>query len=373
MSNEIENAVQAFNNLKKELNVALFEREEEVQILLASMVGRQHAVLLGPPGTAKSMLINLLAEAFGGRQFSTLMTRFSEPSEVFGPVSLKALEADRYERKPDGFLPTAEFAFLDEVFKANSAILNSLLGVMNERTWRNGNKQIQVPLEILVGASNEFPEDESLNALFDRFTYRKMVGGMKSKGNLVSLLTRKETPKVGKVDRKHLSVLRELASKVTLGDDAVSAMMMIHQDLGEAKIAVSDRRWVAAAKAVKAVTALRGSDKAADHDVSILAHVLWDDEDDVATVQGIVLKHCDRDALKIREIKLAVQAALREIDWDSNEVLKKGSRAGRILTEMLKEAGALCASSGRDELIADLKKAGGDLQKQMHKAVNMDF
>jgi hypothetical protein len=126
----------------------------------------------GSPGTAKSALVRAIAQAFGGSYFERLLTKFSTPEELFGPISLKALEQDRYERVTAGKLPEAEFAFVDEVFKANSAILNSLLTAMNERLFHNDGAPAQMPLVSLFGASNELPEGKELEALFDRFRDR---------------------------------------------------------------------------------------------------------------------------------------------------------------------------------------------------------
>ena len=140
------------------LESGLIERETEVRLLLLAACCGEHLLLLGPPGTAKSELgRRLSALCEGGSYFERLLTRFSVPEELFGPLSMKGLENDQYVRQIDGYLPTANVAFVDEVFKANSAILNSLLTILNERLFDNGNERIDVPLLCMVGASNELP------------------------------------------------------------------------------------------------------------------------------------------------------------------------------------------------------------------------
>src|SRR5262252_1995100 len=147
-------------------------KDEIIRLLMVAVVAGEHCVLLGPPGTAKSALIRSLAELLQARYFEYLLTRFTEPNEIFGPVDSAAFREGKYRRNTAGMLPEAEVVFLDEVFKSNSAILNALLTLLNERKYTSGGQILKCPLLSCFGASNEVPNDETLTAIFDRFLLR---------------------------------------------------------------------------------------------------------------------------------------------------------------------------------------------------------
>jgi MoxR-like ATPase len=159
-----------------------------VRLLLLAALSREHVLYIGPPGTAKSELSRRLSRLSQGAYFERLLTRFSVPEELFGPLSMRALEEDKYVRQTQGYLPEASVAFVDEIFKANSAILNTLLTLLNERLFDNGSQREPVPLVCMVGASNELPESEELDALYDRFLLRRRVAQV-SAGGLADLLS----------------------------------------------------------------------------------------------------------------------------------------------------------------------------------------
>ena len=163
--------------IREELQQMFLERAELIDGALAALLSAQHVMIVGPPGTAKSMLADELCRRIeGASYFQWLLTKFTTPEELFGAVSLKALEADDYRRVTSHKLPEAHIAFLDEVFKASSSILNAILSIINERLFHNGRQVTAVPLLSLFGASNELPEDDELLALYDRFLLRFVVG-----------------------------------------------------------------------------------------------------------------------------------------------------------------------------------------------------
>ena len=230
------------------LEAGLLERDAASRLALLAALAGEHVLLIGPPGTAKSELARRLHRLFeGAPYFERLLTRFSTPEELFGPLSLKALEDDRYERLTSGFLPTAGIAFLDEVFKANSAILNALLTLLNEREFDNGCGRLATPLVCVLAASNEVPADDALRAFFDRFLIRVPVHPV-SDAVFTQLLTLAVPNESAAPFEPALSVTERSAvtaatGTVELSAAAIAACTGLRQWLHSQKLEVSDRRW----------------------------------------------------------------------------------------------------------------------------------
>lgn len=235
-------------SLRDTLLQSLIERDIPVRLALLAALSGEHLLLLGHPGTAKSEIARRLRHAFRDAAFfERLLTRFSVPEELFGPLSIKALEEDRYQRQTAGYLPEATVAFIDEIFKANSAILNSLLTLLNEREFDNGSERRKTPLVCAIGASNELPEGEELDALYDRFLLRFHVEPVSEAGfDALLNLRGDEMPRPAlelRIGARELEELRRETQLVKVPDTVQSLLKALRKYLNEKKIYVSDRRW----------------------------------------------------------------------------------------------------------------------------------
>ncbi|MCF8197772.1 MAG: AAA family ATPase [Sulfuritalea sp.] len=232
------------------LEHGLVERRQSVRLCLLAALAGEHTLLIGPPGTAKSELARRLHTVFrDARYFERLLTRFSVPEELFGPLSIQALEEDRYERHTAGFLPDASIAFIDEVFKANSAILNALLTLLNEREFDNGTGRQHCPLISALGATNEVPEDEIAEAFFDRFLVRLPVAPVSNEGFSALLEAgrgRDWKPPGAELalEAGDLAGLANDAAAVDVPQAFVAMLAELRQHFAILPIHVSDRRWV---------------------------------------------------------------------------------------------------------------------------------
>jgi MoxR-like ATPase len=282
----------------RQLEAQFLGKEEIVRLLFVSALAGEHLVMVGPPGTAKSALIRSFAQVIEAQYFDYLLTRFTEPNEIFGPVDIQAFREGTYRRRVDGMLPQAEIVFLDEIFKANSAILNSLLTLLNARRFTHGNTVLRVPLISLFAASNEVPTDEALSALFDRFLLRVRVDyldsyhfrGLLQKGiDLEARLLNPDAatlkPVVSSVELRELQ--RDYGRLLRFGEEFLATFKGLVFQIRSEGIGLSDRRIVKLLKLFAASAVFDGRDEVNDSDLFVLRHV-WNTPEQEEILQEIV-------------------------------------------------------------------------------------
>lgn len=368
-------SVERLSSVRRALKARFLERDQLVDGVLLAVLARQHVLLLGPPGSAKSMLARALSGALAGkRRFEWLLTKFSTPEEIFGPVSLQALEAGRYERVTDGKLPRAEVAFLDEVFKANSAILNALLTILNERQFHQGTRVEEVPLEVLIAASNELPEEDELGALYDRFLLRFTVGYIEQDHRFARLLRleAEDGPLEATLSPEDLAALRAAVAQVAVPDGVVADVIEIRRTLGREGVVASDRRYRQAMGVLRASAVLDGRDRVGTADLRWLEHVLWSDPEERATVAQVLAKVAtgmEEDARRLLGHAKEIEAYARRSWPDAQSRSRATLEAHTKLHDLVRRLATMRATAterGRDvSRIDDISGEIEEIQRQL--------
>jgi len=277
------NINQKLKKLGEHLETGLVGRRDHARMLLLAAVAGENAILFGPPGTAKSLLARRLKDCFADdvKYFECLLTKFSMPEEVFGPVSLKGLEQDIFRRVYDRYMPGAGIAFIDETFKANSAILNSMLTILNEREFDTGNERITVPLRCVVGASNEMPKESELQALYDRFIVRMRVNQIENDEDLDAYLKTNHEytlpEKSLRLTKNDLDEITNLSKKIPVDDALINLLKDLRTWCHENKIFISDRRLGKIKRLIQVAAVTSGRKSAGLVESWAIRHCAWDD------------------------------------------------------------------------------------------------
>lgn len=325
--------LERFKQLLGEMNRGIYEKETEISLSLLAALAGESIILLGPPGVAKSMVARQLKTAFRDAQsFEYLMSRFSTPDEIFGPVSIQKLKtSDTYERAMEGYLPTADVVFLDEIWKAGPAIQNTLLTVINEKIFRNGNREMHLPLKLLVAASNELPaKGEGLEALWDRFVIRIESRPIKLEKNFRAMLLESHADFLGptdftdstdfsgftgglghadfadnadfsdlKITSEEYAEWTERIDKIGVKIEVLDAISAIRKSLRAVNvdeaaerrnIYVSDRRWKNIVRLLRTSAFMQDREEVDICDLLPIYHCLWQEPEERDAIRNIVIR-----------------------------------------------------------------------------------
>jgi MoxR-like ATPase len=352
-------------------------KDEVIRLLLVSAVAGEHALLVGPPGTAKSALVRALAGSMRAAYFEYLLTRFTEPNEIFGPVDIQAFRAGQYRRRTEGMLPAAQVVFLDEVFKSNSAILNSLLTLLNERVYAVGGEVIRCPLVSVFGASNEVPSDDTLVAIFDRFLLRVRNDNLDAY-HFSDLLRRGVDLEVRQASGAEESPLvsideleefrRNLGRHMAFDEGFLASYKGLVFQIRAEGITLSDRRVVKMLKLFAASAFLDGRPRPDASDFFLLKHI-WNNEDQAPILEALVQPELDAfhrehpDRRRVGSVGVGVEALAAEIER-IRHVLTGGTPLGDVqLFTQLKALGEIktALASLQDNRARELERRVQDL------------
>jgi len=330
-------------NFRGSLNTAFLEREEVIDGLLASVITKQNTFLFGLPGTGKSELVRAVSGGFeGSKYFGYLLSPTTDPSELFGPVAISKLLKDEYTRDVEGYLPSANIAFLDELFRGSSAVLNSLLTILNERTFNNGKEIMHTPIQSIVAATNSFPQEESLQAFCDRFLFRPTVEPLRkpTSRRLLDLwalgLKKRPVVKSG-LTYKHLEELQESVNEIKITDEFLDKFSQVFDLLASRGITISDRRRVQILKFIKGWAIVQGDDTVyADHLHKSLVHIIYQNVDDISVIKEVLQQAVPTAERMLTDIKRALSGLINEFNSINAQDCKAISDLNKLVNKLRK-------------------------------------
>lgn len=336
---------QNLKNIENELNAIYVERQAEISAIIRAILCESHVSMVGAPGIAKSALIDSFSKKVtGSKFFDILMRRDSTSDELFGPVSLKGLENDHYLRNVTDMLPEADFAFLDEGYKANSTVLNGILKVMNERKFKNNSSTLNCPLKSMFVASNEMPQNEDLNAFWDRTLVRLIVKDIQEDSSFMKFLESKAgrvaAPGNTTISLQELNKAIEEVRKVQIPQDVCQAIVTLRRKLHAEGIKPSPRRFAACMEYLKAEAFMGGRDTVCADDLVVLEACLWEVPEQMPKIAQILSELASPDLGRVMEIldSSREQFDLCVDDKDPTKILEATTKLRKAYVEIQKLA-----------------------------------
>ena len=305
------------NSIGQEVGQYILERTDPINGILLSLLSRQNCLLLGSPGTSKSYVVSEITNRItNAKLFSTLFTKFSTMEEIYGAVSIKALQEDKYERQVEGYLPVADVGFIDEIYKANSAIINALLMLMNERTYKNGSQWYKSPLVSIIGASNETIQDDSLGALHDRFMLRYLTKYVSPTAfvNLIDPNLNNKSTKRTTITLAELTQAQKEVLTVSVARDMLEFIGEFKAKMEREQFFASDRRWKASIQLLQASAYLNGRSSVEQEDLMLYGNVLWNEMTDADKCASTVMRLICPDLQAIVESRDAIHILLKSFE-----------------------------------------------------------
>lgn len=364
-----------FTKITNKLETIVFERDEVIEAIKLSMLSNQNVLLLGPPGTGKSMTVKLWASFIsGGTYFEKLLSKFSTPDELFGPISVKGLEEDRLRHQTKNYLPEADFAFIDEVFKANTGVLNAMLKIMNEREYDDDGMIKKVPLLAMVGASNEIPEPEDgLDAMYDRFHIKLKVPYIFETSNWVRMIGSTGKAVIPEDQKLKMEDIAEAAAfaqnQITVDEEMLEILLTIKNQLKREALIISDRTWWNTVQSLKSQAYLSGRTSVQIEDFEFLIHMLWNDDRNIVKVRSTVLEIANPDKneamMHLDTARDVYEKAISDEETDKGNIGDALAAIEKIKKCKVKVDKKVTTRKNHKRDTADLKKISNEMGKMI--------
>ena len=356
-----------------EMNNLFVERDELIKLMELAIVTGTNLLMLGPPGTAKSAITyELCGRIENANYFQWMLNKTSDPSEILGPFSVKEMENDKFMRITTGKLPEAHIAFMDEVFKSNAPTLNALLTIMNEHIFYNDGKPVEVPLISMFGASNEPPEDESLDAMYDRFIFRMNVQYIHDAANKKRMHSNYVDNRAGllnlvnktTITLAEVQALQAAAKAVKVPKDIINKFIRLISDLDRQAVHISDRRQNECFKVMQGSAVLAGRNSVTLDDFKSLVYVLWEKEENIPLIESSILKMVNPYDDRFKELKENFNQVKTDIEsiTDSSQKSKKAIESKGVIEKI---------ASKTNKLINEATKNGKDVAEFIEFRDNM--
>lgn len=372
-----------------ELNQQFVERDDLIKIMLLAITTGTNLVMLGPPGTAKSAITReLCSRITNGSYFEWMLNKTSDPSEILGSFSVKQMENDHFMRVTTGKLPEANIAFIDEIFKSNAPTLNALLTIMNEHIFYNDGKAVSVPLISMFGASNEPPEDETLDALYDRFIFRINVQYIHDNANKKRMHSNYLDNRAGlaglagkvTISLDEIKALQDATKVMRVPKDIINKFIKLISDLDKQAIHLSDRRQNECFKIMQGSAVLRGANSVGIDDFKSLVYVLWEKEEHIPIIESSILKMVNPYDDRFKELKDNFAQVKSDIEniTDKTQRSKKAIESKGVIEKIVSKVNKLineASKSGKDitEFSAFNKEMIDYNQKLIEDALGASF
>ena len=356
-----------------EMNNLFVERDELIKLMELAIVTGTNLLMLGPPGSGKSALTyEMCGRIENANYFQWMLNKTSDPSEILGPFSVKEMENDKFMRITTGKLPEAHIAFMDEIFKSNAPTLNALLTIMNEHIFYNDGKPVEVPLISMFGASNEPPEDESLDAMYDRFIFRMNVQYIHDAANKKRMHSNYVDSRAGLLNMvnkttitlEEVQTLQATAKTVKVPKDIINKFIRLISDLDRQAVHISDRRQNECFKVMQGSAVLAGRNNVTLDDFKSLIYVLWEKEEHIPLIESSILKMVNPYDDRFKELKENFNQVKTDIEsiTDSSQKSKKAIESKGVIEKI---------ASKTNKLINEATKNGKDVAEFIEFRDNM--